>query len=632
MGDGRQQGPTLDAGAMLGQYRVVRLLGRGGMGEVYEVEHEILQTRHALKLLPAERSAQTGFVSRFRDEARVMAQLKHPGICHVTHADVSEGHHYLIMDLIAASENNPYDLEEALADAEEGRLAPEIVARLGVQIAEAVGYAHTRGVVHRDLKPSNILLTSRDLTKADVRVADFGLARLVGEEWMRSVVERSMRQSMSIGGMPTMAQARSERSTTGSILGTYDYMSPEQREGKDADERSDIFAMGVMLYRMVTGKRLMGLAKPAGKVVKGLSAEWDRLLAACLEDEPAERPSSCEHVGTALLRLVRCSETTTKEGDDIHSGTPVEGKRFQDFDTVCDSNPLSGRPRLPADLRDLGEASFAPLGGLASGSAEAQSAQKSAVSETGLPLEVKSAKTGIALRLIPAGRFTMGSPSGESERDDDEREHSVTLTQPFYCGKYEVTQAEWERVMGSNPSHFTSSGADAPVEEVSWEDCQRFLRKLCAREGVPPGTYRLLTEAEWEYACRAGTQTPFCYGERLDSRMANFNGDYPYGGASTGIDRHKTIAVGQFKPNAYGLYDMHGNVWEWCSDWYEAEYSSRSVADPVGPSSGSSRVDRGGSWSSDARNCRSASRGRVTPSRRGWFLGFRLARTAPNAR
>ncbi len=262
-----------------------------------------------------------------------------------------------------------------------------------------------------------------------------------------------------------------------------------------------------------------------------------------------------------------------------------------------------------------------------SGATTANSAQKRAVAQTSLPLEVKSRKTDIAFRLVPAGTFIMGSPYNESGREDDEKQHSVAISKPFYCGKFEVTQAQWKQVMGTSPSRF--QGSENPVEQVSWDDCQMFLKKLCDLEGVPQGTYRLLTEAQWEYACRAGTTTPFCYGNRLDSMKTNFDGDYPYGGASKNMDRQKTMNVGQFKPNAWGMCDMHGNVWEWCSDlvW---DYPSGSVTDPTGITSGSDRVRRGGSWYDSSWFCRSANRSWNTPSFRNFHLGFRLLRTAPN--
>ncbi|NCA83577.1 MAG: formylglycine-generating enzyme family protein [Opitutae bacterium] len=239
---------------------------------------------------------------------------------------------------------------------------------------------------------------------------------------------------------------------------------------------------------------------------------------------------------------------------------------------------------------------------------------------------------GVKLELVwcPAGSYTRGSPANEAGRSDDETQHRVTLTKGFWMGKHEVTQAQWEAVTGSNPSHFKNAGKSAPVESVSWDDCQEFVRKLNAR--VPGAGFRLPTEAEWEYACRApsagsgqaGTSA-FHYGNDLDATMANFDGNYPYGNGRKGEYRQTTVAVGTFRPNAWGLYDMHGNVWEWCQDWY-GDYPTGSVTDPAGPGSGSFRVYRGGGWYSSARGCRSASRYGSDPGSRSGILGLRLAR------
>ncbi len=193
--------------------------------------------------------------------------------------------------------------------------------------------------------------------------------------------------------------------------------------------------------------------------------------------------------------------------------------------------------------------------------------------------------------LISEGEFLMGSADGEN---DERPVHKVRISQPFYLGKYEVTQAQWEAVMGNNPSHFKGSffkkgDPNRPVENVSWEEVQEFIRKLNAKEGG--AHYRLPTEAEWEYTCRAGSTTAYCFGD--DEELL---GEYAWYGENAGIQTHP---VGQLKPNAWGLYDMHGNVWEWVQDCY-GEYPAEAVTDPQGPSSGSSRVKRGGGWSSTA--------------------------------
>ena len=228
---------------------------------------------------------------------------------------------------------------------------------------------------------------------------------------------------------------------------------------------------------------------------------------------------------------------------------------------------------------------------------------------------------------ISSGTFMMGSPSTEAERHGDyETLHQVTLTKGFYLGTGEVTQGQWKAIMGNNnPSYFNTCGDDCPVEQVSWNDCQAFIEKLNQQIGVDK--YRLPTEAEWEYACRAGTETPFHFGLCLSTDQANYNGNYPYTGCAQGIYRGETIAVNSFSPNAWGLYGMHDNVEEWCQDWFEGSYPTDSVIDPQGPLSSSNRISRGGSWANYAGNSRSAMRHSHLPDYMTSGLGFRLART-----
>ena len=221
--------------------------------------------------------------------------------------------------------------------------------------------------------------------------------------------------------------------------------------------------------------------------------------------------------------------------------------------------------------------------------------------------------------LVKGGEFMMGDD--KSDFAFEKPAHKVIVSD-FYIGKYEVTQKEWFDIMGTNPSSF--NGCDnCPVEYVSWDDVQKFIQTLNNKSGK---TYRLPTEAEWEYACRAGTTTPFNTGNNLTTSQANYNGNYPYNNNQKGVYREKTMPVGSFAPNALGLYDMHGNVWEWCNDWYDGKYYANSPQNnPKGPSTGSRRVFRGGSWDYYAQYCRSAYRGSYTPDDRSYFLGFRLA-------
>jgi len=246
-------------------------------------------------------------------------------------------------------------------------------------------------------------------------------------------------------------------------------------------------------------------------------------------------------------------------------------------------------------------------------------AQEVVASSTPVPVELLG--LGIELMPIPAGNFTMGSPVNEAGRNQDEGPaRQVTITKNFWMAKYEVTQLQWQTMMGAEPSHFHGDG-HRPVENVSWNDAMEFCEKLTAQEQaagrLPEGyVYRLPTEAEWEYACRAGTTTRFYTGDK-DSDLDEA-GWY-------GANAEKTThAVGQKKPNAWGLYDMHGDVWEWCMDWY-APYAHAAIVDPAGPREGFFRVVRGGGWLRAAGASRSASRDHHIPGYRFSNVGFRVA-------
>ena len=224
--------------------------------------------------------------------------------------------------------------------------------------------------------------------------------------------------------------------------------------------------------------------------------------------------------------------------------------------------------------------------------------------------------------ILP-GTFFMGSPENETGRSIDEIQHLVELTQGFYLQTTEVTQGQWKSVMGNIPSYFKTCGEDCPVENVTWGDAQRFIRELNLYENS--NRYRLPTEAQWEYAARAASTTAFANGDIIET-ACNIDTNLSKMAWYCGNSNSKTHPVAQKQPNAWGLFDMHGNVWEWCSDWY-GKYFAKSVTDPVGPSSGSFRVLRGGGWGYDARSCRSANRHYNSHGSRYYSIGLRLMRT-----
>jgi formylglycine-generating enzyme required for sulfatase activity/serine/threonine protein kinase len=324
---------------------------------------------------------------------------------------------------------------------------------------------------------------------------------------------------------------------------------------------------------------------------------------------------------------------------------------------------------------------------LTAGETAAKAAQKQWADRSKTPVIVTNS-LGMKLVLIPPGEFQMGSPKSERSRGGNEQQHRVRITKPYYLGAYEITQSEFERVTGRNPSYFSNGGDQAeaatgvdtsryPVESVTWYDAVEFCNKLSEKEGRRPyyriagiereaqgsiigakvsvdggGGYRLPTEAQWEYACRAGTTTPFNFGKADNGAESNCSGQSPYGTEEQGPALGRTVPVGSHQPNAFGLYDMHGNVWEWCWDVFDdsyhknsAESDSRGVSrtpkairkksktndalesDPAGPSGGSERVRRGGSWLGGAARSRSAFRRRSTPDHQVYDLGFRVARS-----
>jgi formylglycine-generating enzyme required for sulfatase activity len=250
---------------------------------------------------------------------------------------------------------------------------------------------------------------------------------------------------------------------------------------------------------------------------------------------------------------------------------------------------------------------------------------------------------------IPAGKFLMGSPAGEVGHSSGEApQHEVEISKPYYLGVYEVTQAEFQKVMGRNPSCYSPTGTNTaavkgldttrfPVENVTWLEARDFCEKLSAlpAEKAVRRTYRLPTEAEWEHACRAGAKEslPFSFGKSLSSLQANFDGGSPYGGAAPGSNLRRPTTVGSYQPNAWGLHDMHANVKEWCADWLDDGYYKVSPrADPTGPATGSVRAIRGGSWLNGGSLCRSADRSRFAPTGQFGHVGFRVACVSPRLR
>ncbi len=322
---------------MLGDYRIIDEIGAGGMGKVFLAENVHHRKRCAVKVLPEELSRDVNFRARFFDEARVMSDLNHPHIVHVHHMGEDHGIYYLVMDYVSSPSGASRSIHDEMAGSPMRRIAPAKAHRWVVQVAEALAYAHGRGVIHRDIKPANVLIDA----EGNARITDFGLVKAIGKEFLFSQIHQTLRGTSVSGGWPTSTgteagaglrlpgvlhdfelaettrqgparrvPGRSGPSGGGtgsrsSLFGTYDYMSPELLDGKEATEQSDVYSLGVMIYRMLTGRRPVGMAKPPSALVRGLSKKWDVVTAKCLADNVADRYPS---VGELLKDLAKAEK------------------------------------------------------------------------------------------------------------------------------------------------------------------------------------------------------------------------------------------------------------------------------------------------------------------------------------
>jgi len=286
---------VLVAGTMLGDYRIVELIGAGGMGAVYRAEHVMMANKeYAVKVVAERLAHDSGFLARFVDEGRAMADLRHPHIVSVHNVgrDKPSGRYFMAMDLVHGPNGAPRDLHAELESRPDNRLPESAAIKWLTQIADALACAHDQGIVHRDIKPSNILLDER----GDVCLTDFGLAKAIGNEALVSQIHQTMEQTLNSADT-LQPHEQATRGSNSSVLGTYDYMAPEQRACEQRacgkiDARTDIYAFGVLMYRVLTGKRPVGMAAPPSKAVPGISRKWDAVVARCLQDDPTARYAS----------------------------------------------------------------------------------------------------------------------------------------------------------------------------------------------------------------------------------------------------------------------------------------------------------------------------------------------------
>ncbi len=519
------------------KYPMKRILGAGGMGCVFLCGHRLEENMQvAVKCFWENRKGSRDEVFR---EPLLMAKIagkwvpKPLDYGYLDNAQQARG--FFVTEYIEGAIDGEAWLEK------EGHLPVKMALPVAQQIAQGLQIAHQAGIYHLDLKPANLLF-KRTETGVAVKIIDFGLSQVANS--LRDEVAGQKTRT----GLTTFGQA---------IFGTLDYAPPEQQGYAESfgkpSAKSDIFAFGKTLYRLLTGEMPLEVEPETLEQAPG----WYELLNACTRANPAKRIESIE----VLISRLKAIKPREEE---------QYGKLFQfEIVTVNSKGKITNREEKPAryQTEDLGK--------------------------------------GVTLDMvyIPGGKFTMGS----TERDYEKPPHPVTV-QPFFMAKYPVTQSQWQAVMGNNPSSF--KGENRPVENISWDDVVKFCQQLSEKTGKE---YRLPSEAEWEYACRAGTTTPFYFGETITTDLANYDGN-------------STTDVGSFPPNAFGLYDMHGNVWEWCADAWHDNYEGAPSDGSIWEKEKGQPVVRGGSWFLEARSVRAAYRGRNSHGYRSYNVGFRLAR------
>jgi len=633
-------------------------LDSGNLGEVFFAKDTELNRTVVTKYIRPEMSGDTLKQALFHLEGEVTGALEHPSVVPVygMGKDIKGRLNYAMRYIRGKK------LSRVIAEyhRKEAGLKQEALTGLLQNfqaVCLAIEYAHSKGVLHCDIKPDNIMIGDY----GEVFVVDWGLVVVCGG--VKGSSDMLEMETLDPGVIPPykpseLASSGLHEQQGGSrrgIGGTPAYMAPEQFIATMSEDislvtpKADIYALGSTLYHILTGK---APHLPKEGVKESLDAFYFRITTGMIltpREKDASIPKLLEQIVLKAMQVEPEDRYASARelAEDIKryvSDEPVHAYQESGLEKarrwVRKNKSLVGAAMvmlflaLPSMVlifvimgfnKELEKSNLLLEASKIAAETERDRANRNEklaqekltdikkVQEEAESYKIKINKiaNSLDLALIPAGTFIMGSPRFEKDRNNDETQHEVTITKPFYIGKYEVTQEQWELMMGKNPSEI--KGKKLPVTDVSWEDCQNFIKKLNKNT---KGGYRLPTEAEWEYTCRAGTTTAYSFGRIITPEDANY---WP---ARIGEPK----VVGSYKPNAFGLHDMHGNVFEWCEDWY-GDYSEEAETDPKGPATGEHRVIRGVPNISDAI-VRSSNRNiRFPPNYRGSVGGFRLAKT-----
>ncbi len=638
-------------GHALGRYHILEKLGEGGMAVVYKaydthLEHEVAVKVIRLDNLP--RNAEERALKRFEREAKAVARLDHPNLVKVTDYGEYEGNPYLVMPYVPGGTLKEYLKDHVLVDWREA-------ASILLPVAQALAYAHEQGLIHRDVKPSNILLSA----KGWPMLTDFGVAKVVDDEMTQDLTG------------------------TSATVGTPEYMAPEQVMSKTVDHRADIYALGVVFYEMVTGRRPYEADTPMAVLVKHASAPLPRprdllpglpdgvehVLLKALAKQPEDRYQDMSAFAAALQGLERARPETKP----VEKITPLQPEpsvvdQFATVDQVVEeadhipvppaaevlpqvnmqTNPVESTIRAGGKLPLIILAGVTLVALLVIGIISGRFAPQRAAVQTPAPSnDVSEGNTigstqvsdidSMTMVYVPAGEFLMGSPEGVG-MDDEHPQHTVYLD-AYWIDQTEVTNAMFAMCVKAGSciepastgsflidSYFGNPAyADYPVIFVRWDQAQIY----CEWAGR-----QLPTEAQWEKAARGTDGRIYPWGSDFNCKTGNYNdeteiNDAVVAGGSNCDGYAVTAPVGNYPTGAspYGALDMAGNVWEWVEDWYDY-YPSDRMTNPSGPLDGLERIQRGGSWLSLENNILSAYRGGSDPIGSREDLGFRCAISA----
>ncbi|MDB9321821.1 bifunctional serine/threonine-protein kinase/formylglycine-generating enzyme family protein [Nodularia spumigena CS-591/04] len=625
------------------RYKIIYILGSGGFGDTYLAEdidlpnHPKCVVKH---LKPNSDPAVLEIVRRlFDSEAKVLYRLGNDSdqIPRLFAHFEEQGEFYLVQEFVDGE-----DLSKEISPGK--RLSEKEVTKLLQEILEVLAVVHKKNIIHRDIKPPNLMRRRQD---RKIVLIDFGAVK-------------------EINTMMVNSQGQTSVSV---VIGTHGYMPSEQTAGQPK-LCSDVYAVGMLGIYALTGRQPHELPKDPtdGEVIwrnwanvsDKLALVLDKMVSYHFRDRyfsagevlqalqpsqpppqiaptqlkpPSPPPPQPQPQPQPTPNLSRRQVMKTAGWLAGGFGLAVIGNRLlfpSGSGDITNTTPVTSET-VPPVVQTPVSPSPASSNSLQSFSFETVTvnAQGSITDRRNLQAKyfAENLGNGVSLEMvqIPGVTFTMGSPAGEAQREDDEGPQRQVRVPGFFMGKYAVTQAQYQAIMGTNPANF--KGEKRPVETVSWDEAVEFCTKLGQRTGK---TYRLPSEAEWEYACRAGTTTPFYFGETITTDLVNYNGNFPYASAPKGEYRQQTTDVGNFPPNSFGLYDMHGNIWEWCQDIYNSSYQGAPIDGTpwLNGSDNNTKLLRGGSWVSLAWYCRSAYRSRHARAYRDLNVGFRVVAVA----